>query len=109
MDFDAFLLLIAKIGFALVGLIIVLRFAFIPYLWWKYDRPIQKINTDVDAAKKKLQQDAVGRGITASGMAPHIAVIEQPVQEKLKDLELKRRHFLDRVNLFISMASLGKS
>ena len=109
MDFDTLLLLIAKIGFSLVALMILLRFAFVPYLWFKYDRPIQKVINDADAAKKKLHQDAAGRGITTGGIAPHITAIERPAQEKLEILKLKRQHFLDRINLFVSMASVGKS
>ncbi len=107
--FDAVLLLAAKMGLALIGLIILARFLFIPYLWWKYDGPIQKIIDDVDAAKKKLHQDSAGRGITTGGLAPHLAAVERSAQEKLEILKLKRGHFLDRINLLISMASIGRS
>jgi hypothetical protein len=107
--FYSFFLLAAQIGLSLVALIILLRwFVFVPYLWLRYDKPIQKLIDDLETSKQDLMKGAAGRGITRGGLAPHVAAIERPATQKIEVLKLKRQHFLDRVNLFLTIASLGK-
>lgn len=106
--FDSLLLIAAQVGLSLFALIVLLRFIFIPYLWFRYDKPIQDLLESLESSKKKLMQDAAGRGVTTGGLAPHIAAIERPIVEKVEMLKLKRQYFLDRINLFLTISSLGK-
>lgn len=108
MDFFNIIVLIVKIGFALLAITVILRWIAIPYLWFKYDRPIQKISDDFENFKKMKIEDAEGRGITTAILDRQIGSEKEKVMERLNILELKRRHFLDRINLFLTVSSLGK-
>ena len=103
-------LTVAVFGFAitatLIGFMIAGRFVLIPYLYFQYDAPIQKLESEFENLKQKINEDAVGRGVTAGGLEPHIAGPESIMRVKVTSLELRRRHFLDRANLFLSISSL---
>ena len=105
---DSLFLLTAKIGLSIFALIVSLRFIFVPYLWFRYDRPVEKLLDGLDGSKKGLMDGAAGRGITTAGLAPQIAALERPILQEVERLKLKRQHFLDRINLFLSLSSLGK-
>ena len=106
--FDTILLLAAKIGFALLAGVVLARWILAPYLWFKYDRPIQILHKEFDDFRREVLEGASGRGIVASVIDGQIASKERQIMEKVENLELKRRHFLDRANLFLTVSSLGK-
>ncbi len=106
--FDTILLVGAKFGLVLLALMILVRWMLTPYLWWKYDRPIQLLNKELVDFKKKEIEDARGRGIVQSVLDARFASKEKQIAEQVKTLETKRRHFLDRANLFLTVSSLGK-
>ena len=107
-DFNAFLLFAAQIGAALFALVLILRWFVTPYLWFCHDKPIQDLVKKIEDSKKKLMTGASGRGITTDVLARQIASMEKPILEELESRKLKRQHFLDRINLFLSVSSLGK-
>lgn len=110
MNFDGILILTAKIGFSLFLFLLAIRWlVLIPYLWFKYDKRILGLKKELDDFRKREKADAVGRGIVASTLDMRINSKSKEVNEKLDILETKRRLFLERVNLILSIISVNKS
>ncbi|MEK7074967.1 MAG: hypothetical protein AAB968_04340 [Patescibacteria group bacterium] len=103
--FNSVLVVVAKIGFALFLFLILLRWLLIiPYVWFKYDKPITNLKNELDKFRKEQRQRAVAQPF----IDRHIVVKTQEINEELDILEIKRRLFLDRVNLLLSIISVDK-
>ncbi|MDX9856125.1 MAG: hypothetical protein RBS86_04920 [Candidatus Moranbacteria bacterium] len=97
--------LFIKLGFFIIFLLFVVRwFLVIPYLWFMYDRHIIKIRKDLDIFRKKERQEPLAQSVIDG----RIKIKERDLSEKLDILEAKRRLFLDRINLFISLSSINR-
>lgn len=101
---DQILLFLIRLGLIFIAVVFVVRwFLIIPYIWFKYDRPILKLKTDLYNFRKQERKRTVAQ--------PFIDVSinskTKEVNEQLEILETKRRLLLDRVNLFLSISSIS--
>lgn len=105
MTFEGILLIVAKVGFAIFALLFLIkRLLVLPYLWFKYDKPIIDLKKELDTFRKKEQE----RGTLQPFVDGSIRVKTNEVNEKLDILETERRLFLDRVNIFLFIVSIDK-
>lgn len=101
---DQLLLFLVKLGLIFLAVIFVVRwFLVIPYVWFKYDRPILKLKTDLDNFRKQERKRAVAQPFIDRSINHKT----REVNEQLEILETKRRLLLDRVNLFLSISSIN--
>lgn len=103
--FDNLLIILAKIGLSLVVVFLVLRwFIIIPYIWYRYDSPILKLKKELNEFKDEQRSKPITQ-LSIDGAIQQRTMI---VNEKLEVLETKRRLFIDRVNLILSISSINK-
>ncbi len=106
MTFEDILLIVAKFGFVIFLLLFLIRWLFvIPYLWLKYDKPILRLKRELDEFREKERKNG---GVSQALLDGRIEHKTQAVNEKLDILETKRRLFLERVNLLLSIISVEK-
>ena len=105
MTFETILLIIAKIGFSLFFVLFLIRwFLIIPYLLFRYDRPIIRLKKELDEFRKKERT----RPAPMSLIELRINNKTREIAEKLDILETQRGLFLDKVNLLLSIVSVDK-
>lgn len=106
MAFEALLLFLAKMGLGLFLLVFLVRWLFvIPYLYFRYDRLIMKLKNELDNFRQEVRKK---KGVSTAFMNREIEHKSREITEKLELLEIRRRLFLDRVNLFLSIISVNK-
>ena len=103
--FDNLLTIFAKIGLSLVVVIFTLRWFVVPYIFFKYDRPILKLKKGLNEFKNEQR----GKPITQLSIDGNIRQKTMVVVEKLEVMETQRKLFIDRVNLILSINSIGKN
>ena len=104
--FDSLLIILAKIGLSLVVAFFALRwFIIIPYIWFKYDRPILKLKRGLIDFKNEQRS----KPITQLSIDGSIRQKTMIINEKLEVIETQRKLFIDRVNLILSISSINKS
>lgn len=104
--FDYLLITFAKIGLSLVVVFFALRwFIVVPYIWFKYDHQILKLKKGLNEFKKEQRN----KPITQDSIDGNIHQKTMIVNEKLEIIETKRKLFIDRVNLILSISSISKS
>ncbi|MBA3046963.1 hypothetical protein KKC83_05330 [Patescibacteria group bacterium] len=104
--FDYLLITFAKIGLSLVAVFFVLRWSIVvPYIWLKYDRQILKLKKGLNEFKNKQR----GMPMTQERLEGTIRQETITIHEKLEIIETKRKLFIDRVNLILSISSINKS
>jgi len=97
--------LLLKIVAALIGLILVMRWlVFIPYIWFMYDRKILRLKNELD----QFRQETRNVPMTLSRLEGQINQKKMSTDEQLEIIETKRRLFLDRVNLFLSISAINR-
>ena len=102
---EALLLFLAKVGLGLFLLIFFVRWFFvIPYLYFRYDRPIMRLKNELDEFRGKVRRKPVSNAL----MDREIAHKNREVSEKLELLETRRKLFLDRIDLLLSIISIDK-
>ena len=103
--FEAILLFFAKVGFAIILFIFLVRWFFvIPYLYFRYDKPIMMLKNELDEFRTRVRKEPIPLG----SMEGQISYKDREASEKLELLEIRRRLFLDRVNLLLSIISVDK-
>lgn len=106
MVFEGLLLIVAKIGFAVFLFLFLVRWLFvIPYLWSKYDKPILTLKKELYEFREKERGNS---GIPRGLLDRKIEHKKGQIDEKLDILETKRRLFIERVNLLLSIISVDK-
>ena len=109
MNIETLLSYTVKIAFiALAALILVRSLILVPYPWWRYDKKISALKAELFEFRNKERREAGGRGIVTAHVGMVIASKERVIGEELDVLETKRRLFLDRVNLFLTILSIKK-
>lgn len=104
--FGNLLIVFAKIGLALVAILLASRwFIVVPYIWFKYDRPIIKLKEGLD----KFRSEQRAKPITQLSIDGSIQQKTMFVNEKLEIIETQRKLFIDRVNFILSISSINKS
>jgi hypothetical protein len=104
--FDNLLTILAKIGLSLLAVFFALKwFIVVPYLWFKYDRPILKLKKGLNEFKNEQR----GKPITQLSIDGNIRQKTMIVNEKLEVIETQRKLFIDRINLILSISSISKS
>ncbi len=104
--FDNLLTIFAKIGLSLVIVFFALKwFIVIPYIWFRYDRPILKLKKELNEFKNEQRS----KPITQLSIDGSIRQKTMIVNEKLEVIETQRKLFIDRVNLILSISSINKS
>ena len=106
MAFEGVLLIIAEIGFVIFLFLLLIRWLFVlPYLWFKYDKPILNLKRDLDIFREKESKNP---NISQGLLEKRIEYKKREVDNQLDILETKRRLFLERVNLLLSIISVDK-
>ena len=100
--FDELLLLAAKIGLTIFAIVFIARWGIVIYLQRKYDGKISAFYGEIEG----IRNEERGRAAVQPVIDGAIAARTGKVREKIERLEVDRRLFLDKVNLFLSLMGL---
>jgi len=95
--------LILSLVFGIIGFWFVVKLLLILWLWFFHDKPLKRTQAKLLEVPEKINKEYIGRGVTKSGIEPFIKAEERTLKIELEKRELKRKLFLDRINLIFKL------